>query len=320
MEYRRVFGAGKEFHRLRVGNTDEHGGTCAFLQTRGRIAKRLEWWGAGIHDIGGALYDSPSIAAMIWHRIFRLANKCDGAYLAQIPANSMIISYAENEGWEISEAEKCPVLELPDSWDGYLKLLGKNMREQIKRYPKRLEKEFAVEYSLAQTEGEMQIALDDLFRLHGQRWRARGQTGVLATPKRQKFHRAVCSAFLKKDWLRLWTLRCDEKPVCVLLNYFYGGRYYFFIGGFDPNYSRWSVGVCLFSKVFARAIEEGATEFDFLKGEEEYKYRYGATNRDYKTISWFQNSPRGELLKRRVALEEKLMQKLHEKFSAAHRK
>lgn len=314
MAYRRFFGARKKFHRLRASEN-----SAAFLQTRGRSARRLEFWGAGIHDIGGATYDSPESARKLWHKIETLASHHDGAHLAQIPADDLLIGFAQNSGWHIAEAEKCPVLELPPTWEEYLKLLGKNMREQIKRYPKRLEKEFAVEYSLAQTEAEVEVALTDLFRLHGARWRARGQTGVLATPKRQKFHRAVCHAFLKKDWLRLWTLRCNGEAVCVLLNYFYNGKYYFFIGGFNPEYSRWSVGVCLFSKVFQRAIEEGTTEFDFLKGEEEYKYRYGAKNRDYKTISFFGSTPRGKLLQRRVQLEEKMMQKLHEKFSAAHR-
>jgi CelD/BcsL family acetyltransferase involved in cellulose biosynthesis len=314
MAYRRAFGARKKFHRLQAE------GAAAYLQTRGRSARRLEFWGAGIHDIGGAIIHSPEAGSTLWRKIELLASHHDGAQLSQIPANSPLVKCAQNSGWHISDAEKCPVLELPHTWEGYLKMLGKNMREQIKRYPRRLEKEFRVEYSLAQTEREMQIALDDLFRLHGARWRARGQTGVLATPRRQKFHRAVCSAFLKNGWLRLWTLRCNEKPVCVLLNYFYNGKYYFFIGGFDPEYSRWSVGVCLFSRIFRHAIEEGATEFDFLKGEEEYKYRYGAQNRDYKTISFFQNSARGKLLRRRAYLEEKMMQKLHEKFSAAHRK
>jgi len=323
MAYRRSFGARRKFHRLRAPKTSHESideNAVAFLQTRGRSARRLEFWGAGIHDIGGITHDSPAAASTLWRKIEMLASHHDGAHLSQIPATSPLVELAQKSGWQISEAEKCPVLELPDSYDAYLKMLGKNMREQIKRYPKRLEKEFAVEYSLAQTESEVRVALDDLFRLHGARWRARGQTGVLATPKRQKFHRAVCHSFLKRDWLRIWTLRCDGKPVCVLLNYFYGGRYYFFIGGFDPEYSRWSVGICLFSKVFQRAIEEGASEFDFLKGEEEYKYRYGARNRDYKTIALFQSTPRGQLLKRRVALEETLLQKLHERFSAAHRK
>jgi CelD/BcsL family acetyltransferase involved in cellulose biosynthesis len=314
MAYRRAFGARKKFHRLRG---EEY--SFAYLMTRGRSARRLEWWGAGIHDIGGALYDSPRAARALWQKIETLAARHEGAHLAQIPANCRLVELAQASGWRVTDAEKCPVLSLPPSWDEYLKMLGRNMREQIRRYPKRLEKEFKVEYSFAQSEAEVQLALDNLFRLHGARWRARGQTGVLATPRRQKFHRAVCSAFFKRDWLRLWTLRCNGTAVCVLLNYFYDHKYYFFIGGFAPEYSRWSVGTCLFSQVLQRAIAEGATEFDFLKGEEEYKYRFGACNRDYKTVSWFRDSPRGRYLRRRVRIEEKLMQKLHERFSAAHR-
>lgn len=313
--YRRVFGARKEFHRLSADAK-----TRAFLMSRGRSTRRLEWWGAGIHDLGGASYFSAGGAERLWEKITALSRAHDGAHLAQIPAESPLIALARSDGWRVTDAEKCPVLELPPTWEEYLKLLGKNMREQIKRYPRRLEKQFTVEYSLAQTPRDIETALNDLFRLHGARWRARGQTGVLATPRRQKFHRMVCAAFAERNWLRLWTLRCNNEAVCVLLNYLYNGKYYFFIGGFDPAYSRWSVGVCLFSRVLQRAIEEGATEFDFLKGEEEYKYRFGARNRDYKTVSLFQSTLRGQLLERRVLLEEQLMQKLHEKFSAAHRK
>ena len=277
MAYRRCFGAEKKFHRLRCGNSQ------AFLMTRGRTAKRLEWWGAGIHDIGAAAYNSTGGAIALWRQIIALSGEHQATQLAQVPAQCQLVNLAAASGWHVTDAEACPVLALPDTWEAYVAALGKNMREQIKRYPKRLEKEFQVEYELAQTETQMQTALDDLFRLHGKRWRARGQTGVLATPRRQKFHRAVCSSFLRHDWLRLWTMRCDGAPACVLLNYFHGGKYYFFIGGFEPELMRWSVGTCLFARVFRHAIEEGAQEFDFLRGEEEYKYRYGAVNRAYKT-------------------------------------
>jgi len=311
--YRRYFGAGKAFQRLRV----EGGG--AFLMTRGRTARRLEWWGAGIHDIGGAAYDSPRAAQELWAAIEALAHRRHGAHLAQVPAACRFVDLAARAGWQVAPAETCPVLMLPATWEEYVRSLGKNMREQIKRYPKRLEKQFAVEYELAQGEEAVQGALSDLFRLHGKRWRARGQTGVLATPRRQKFHRAVCAAFANADWLRLWTLRCDGQAACVLLSYFYGGRYSFFIGGFEPELMRWSVGTCLFAKVFQHAIAEGATEFDFLRGEEDYKYRFGAVNRDYKTLSYFQDSLRGRWLHRRIELENAFMHRVHHAFSAAHR-
>jgi CelD/BcsL family acetyltransferase involved in cellulose biosynthesis len=313
--YRRHFGGGKRFHRVRLND-----GSCAFLQSRGKTAQRLEWWGAGIHDIGAAKYFSPASAHELGKRIEHLAQRHHATCLAQIPATSELIALGETPGWKVTDAEACPVLELPPAYDEYVRSLGKNMREQIKRYPKRLEKQFEVEYQLAQTPEEVKIALDDLFRLHGQRWRARGQTGVLATPRRQKFHREVCEQFLRHDWLRLWTLRCNGAAACVLLSYVFHGRYYFFIGGFDPEMMRWSVGTCLFARVFQHAIGEGATEFDFLRGEEEYKYRFGAQNRAYKTLTHFRDSPRGHLLRARIATENKIMERVHQKFSATHRK
>jgi hypothetical protein len=56
-----------------------------------------------------------------------------------------------------------------------------------------------------------------------------------------------------------------------------------------------------------------------LRGEEEYKYRFGAVNRDYKTIFTFTGTARGRMLRRRMQMETSFIQKLHERFSAAHR-
>jgi CelD/BcsL family acetyltransferase involved in cellulose biosynthesis len=315
--YRRAFGRGKTFHRLAVHRPDAHG--SAWLMTRGKTAPRLEWWGAGIHDIGGAALSGEAAAAPLWAQIETLAHAHAGAHLAQVEADSPLVARARESGWTVLPAEPCPVAQLAPTWDEYLKTLGKNRREQLRRYPKRLEKEFAVEYELAQDEAQLQRAMTDLFALHGKRWRARGQTGVLALPSRQKFHRALCSKLLRQNRLRLWTMRCDGRAACVLLNYFYRGRYAFFIGGFEPELTRWSVGTCLFSRVLQSAIAECATEFDFLRGQEEYKYRLGAVDREYVSLQWFAPRPRGKLLQRRVQLETAAMDKLHHAFGAAHR-
>ena len=309
--YAQIFGRGKRFHALDVP------GAQIWLQTRGTAARRVEFWGQNIADLGGAHLENPAAAPVLWQEIEKLAARHHGAQLLQIEATSPLIECAQNADWTVSEAETCPVLQFPPTFDEYVKSLGKNMREQMRRYPKRLEKEFRVEYELAATGAQVEIALDDLFRLHGKRWRARGQTGVLALPKRQKFHRLVCENFLPNDWLRLWTLKCDGKAACVLLCYFWNGKYYFFIGGFEPELLRWSVGTCLFARVFQHAIEEGAREFDFLRGAEQYKYRYGAVDRAYKSLSFFAPTPRGRMLERSAQLENWFMARLHEKFGAS---
>ena len=323
LAYRRHFGSGplsgRAWHRLRVP------GATAYLQSRGRTARRLEWWGAGIHDIGGPHFDSPSDSASydspaLWRAIEGLARRHHAAHLAQVASDDPLVEHARSAGWDVSTAEVCPVLVLPASFEEWLKSLGKNAREQARRYPRRLEKNFRVEYELALDKESVERALDDLFRLHGKRWRARGQTGVLATPRRQKFHRAVCEKFLERGWLRLWTLRLDGAAACVLLFYFYGGRYWFFIGGFEPELQKWSVGTCLFARAIEHAIEEGAREMDFLRGAEEYKYRLGAVDRAFVNLTWFNTGPRSKYLRERLKAEGAFMHRIHQRFSAANLK
>ena len=311
--YAQLFGVGKRFNSIETARNG------IYLQTSGLAIRRLEFWAQGIADCGGAQIENPENLDALWQSTRKLARLRAGAILAQIAADSPLVEAVRADGWTVENAEVCPVLTLPNSYDSYVKTLGKNMREQIKRYPRRLEKQFKVEYELAQTPQQVDEFWQQLVELHGKRWRARGQTGVLALPSRRRFHRAICHKFLENDWLRLWRLKCDGRPACVLLSYFWGGKYWFFIGGFEPELMRWSVGTCLFSRVFREAIGEGAHAFDFLRGAEEYKYRFGAVDRDYVNLKWFADAPPGALLKRRVRIEEAFMRRLHERFSAAHR-
>ena len=311
--YAKNFGIGKRFHAVETARNG------IYLQTSGLAIRRLEFWAQGIADCGGAQTENPAKLDALWNSTRKLAQLRAGAVLAQMDADSPLVEAARADGWTIENSEVCPVLTFPDNYDEYVKSLGKNTREQIKRYPRRLEKQFEVKYELAQTPDQVDEFWQQLVELHGKRWRARGQTGVLALPSRRRFHRQICHRFLERDWLRLWRLKCDGRPTCVLLSYFWGGKYWFFIGGFEPDLMRWSVGTCLFSRVFREAIGEGATEFDFLRGAEDYKYRFGAVDRDYVNLKWFAPAPRGALLKRRVGIEDAFMRRLHEKFSAAHR-
>ncbi len=308
--YRRFFGSGKRFHAV------EAEGARVWLMTRGRVVKRLEMWGAGIGDLGAASSTRSENWPLLWREIESLAARHDMTQLAQLEANSPLVELARLAKWTISSAEPCPLLVLPDSWDKYLQILTKKMREQVKYLPRKLAKDFAVSYHLAQSEAEVEQGLNDLFALHGKRWRARGQTGVLVLPRRQQFQRALCRDLFRNKGLRLWTLKCDDKAVCALLFYFYNGRYSYFIGGFDPQMGKWSVGTCLFVRVIQSAIEDGTQEIDFLKGEEPYKYRLGATNREYVTLETFRPGARGKLMQSRASLEKAFMTFLHERFGA----
>jgi CelD/BcsL family acetyltransferase involved in cellulose biosynthesis len=60
-----------------------------------------------------------------------------------------------------------------------------------------------------------------------------------------------------------------------------GSTVYFYQAGFDPEHSSISPGTLLVAGTIRRAIEEGKTTFDFLRGDEPYKRRW-KPQREYK--------------------------------------
>ena|SRR5438105_11909593 len=52
-----------------------------------------------------------------------------------------------------------------------------------------------------------------------------------------------------------------------------------YLSGFDPALARFSLGTLLVGHAIEEAVREGAEEFDFLRGQEDYKYRWGAKDR-----------------------------------------
>jgi CelD/BcsL family acetyltransferase involved in cellulose biosynthesis len=67
--------------------------------------------------------------------------------------------------------------------------------------------------------------------------------------------------------------------VGVLLAMHAKGQAFFYLSGFDPLWARYSPGNALVGAAIAQAAREGATRFDFLRGQEAYKYRWGAADR-----------------------------------------
>jgi CelD/BcsL family acetyltransferase involved in cellulose biosynthesis len=279
-------------------------------RTRGVRLRRMELLGAGIHDYSDFIVpqDNPRPAlSALWQTIGEHAEHWDAMRLAQVATESPLASHLlGDDDFHIiaTDGETCPTLALPATWRDYLSLVGKNMRSNLSRYPRRLAESFDVEYHRVTSPDTLDRTLAALFDLHTRRWRKRGLPGVLFSPRRQEFHRALCRRLLEVDRLRLFALRLDGQEVAVLLNYFHAGKYFFFIGGFDPDYFRWSVGTVLFAYAIQHAIEEGAREFDFLRGEEEYKYRLGAQNRHYRTLKVMQPHWRSRSLLRLMRLEE----------------
>jgi CelD/BcsL family acetyltransferase involved in cellulose biosynthesis len=130
-------------------------------------------------------------------------------------------------------------------------------------------------------EGAPQLlaCLDELFRLHGARWQARAQPGMVADPAIERFHRRVAPALLDAGIARLQVLRWGGRGIAACYAFVVGQTTYCHLSGFDPEHRRFSPGKLALLYAIERAIVDGCTVFDWLRGDEPYKQTWGVIER-----------------------------------------
>jgi CelD/BcsL family acetyltransferase involved in cellulose biosynthesis len=182
--------------------------------------------------------------------------------------------------------EPCPFVSLPDTWEGYAATLGKKLRSNIGYYERLMARTFTMELELTR-DGTLEETMAALFHLHQRRWRGRGLPGAFAGGRIQAFHRDVAARLAERGWLRLHALRLDGRTRAVLYCFSFMGRGYYYQGGFEPSLARYSPGTVLTARAIQDAIRDGAREFDFLRGDEPYKYLWKATDRwNQRFVMW----------------------------------
>lgn len=187
---------------------------------------------------------------------------------------------------EVWQGETCPYLPLiPGDWEGVRKSLGKKLRQNIGYYGRALEKQYMVEYRMANHE-TLADDLDAFFFLHQKRWNKRWLPGAFASRQTRKFHEAAARNLLDAGMLRLHTLSLDGTIQAALYCFHKDDRTCYYLSGFEPEMSRLSIGTVLTAHAIRHAAEkDGAHEFDFLRGNEAYKYRWGAIDRHNRRLS-----------------------------------
>ena len=77
------------------------------------------------------------------------------------------------------------------------------------------------------------------------------------------------------DFLRLFFMEIDGERVASAVCFDYGNTRFLYNSGYNPAYSQLSVGLLNKALSLQTAIEEGRQSFNFLKGNERYKYNLG---------------------------------------------
>jgi CelD/BcsL family acetyltransferase involved in cellulose biosynthesis len=182
-----------------------------------------------------------------------------------------------------SGRDTLPTIELRGrSWDEYLLERSHNFRSEIRRKGRALARDHEVEFVEVREETLVPDALQVHFALHDRRWEGRAAT---APGWVRPFLRSFAAGAAREGWLRLWHLVVDDQPVASWLGWNLGGRYSYYQAGLDDSWSRFSPGTLLLAQTIRASIDEGASTYDFLLGDESYKRRFTNDEREVTSIA-----------------------------------
>ena len=197
-------------------------------------------------------------------------------------------SLPADEGWpaflgaKVLRRTGSPVLRfLGQSWEDLLATRSANFREQVRRRERKLRREHDVRFRLSDDPARLHDDLDVLFSLHGARWQGGGEW---FTSTSEAFHREFAVCALERGWLRLWMLEVDDSPVAAWYGFRFGDAESYYQAGRDPAWSGSSVGFVLLVHTIREALEDGVSEYRFLEGGEDYKYRFTREDPGLETI------------------------------------
>lgn len=184
------------------------------------------------------------------------------------------------DGWtlNVEREDVCPVVSLEPGadFDAYLATLGKKTRHEIRRKIRRAEG--AGEISLADSDDPL-ADLETFIDLHQKKWGERGLfPPTLGGDQSRVFVRRLFEEHGTDGPLRLSFLTVGERRIAAGIHFRTSNGFLYYNAGVDPDARELSPGVVMIAAYIQRAIAEGCSRLDFLRGNEPYKYIWGAVD------------------------------------------
>lgn len=182
---------------------------------------------------------------------------------------------------QISQEDVAPQFALPLHYETYLQeRVDKKQRHEIRRKQRRAERETEVGFYMVNQSHSLEAEVDDFIALQRA---SREDKADFMTPQMRRFFGAVARSMLDAGYLRLGFLTLNGEKAATLFAFEYDRKFLLYNSGYDPDaHSHLSPGWVLLAYTIQYAIAAGCQLFDFMQGNEEYKYRFGS--HDYKVM------------------------------------
>lgn len=180
-------------------------------------------------------------------------------------------------GWEVDvfQEDVAPHITLPLRYESYLEeQVEKKQRHEIRRKQRRAEREAEVGFYIVGKQHNLETEVDDFITLQQA---SRADKAAFMTPEMRRFFHAAARSMFDAGYLRLCFLTLNGQKAASIFAFEYDRKFLLYNSGYDPDaYAQLSPGWVLLGYAIQYAIAAGCQLFDFMQGNEEYKYRFGS--------------------------------------------
>lgn len=177
---------------------------------------------------------------------------------------------------QLKEQEVCPIIVLPKEWETYVESLDKKQRHELRRKLRRIEgASEKVDWYIVDEKHDLDAETARFIALMAASHPEKSR--FLEDEQNLTFFKNIVPAIYANGWLQMAILTVDDRPAAAYLNFIYGNVVQVYNSGLQPDeFGHLSPGITLLAYCIRWAIENDFEVFDFLRGNEVYKYRMGA--------------------------------------------
>ena len=204
------------------------------------------------------------------------------------------------------EVHTLPFLDLAELWSSPMAPAPPPWHPRsLEKHRRWLERRCSLRIEQLEDPGEVMDAFATLARLLRARWGDREGGSALDNPRALRFHRHVLPLLLKENRLRMIRLSAGTRTIAVFYGISCGGWWGYYLAGYDREWAgRIHLGQITLAAAIDRAMQEGAAEFDFLKGAHRVKYLWPVRERATLDAEVYAQNPGAQFARAAWAMRE----------------
>jgi CelD/BcsL family acetyltransferase involved in cellulose biosynthesis len=178
--------------------------------------------------------------------------------------------------FQVEPTYHAPAIALAGDFETYLAGIDRKQRHEIRRKMRRAEESGRkVRWYIVEDGSSLDAEVEAFLDL----MREDPHKAAFLTPPMCEHMRLAARAAFENGWLQLSFLEVDGQKAAAYLNFDYLNRIWVYNSGISQRFMDISVGWVLLGYLLQWANENKRSEFDFMRGDEDYKYRFGGVDK-----------------------------------------